>query len=311
MKTCKDLLTHDVWLALLNHCANPNQKKALTFFCRSFLMQVNTEDWKAFSKTSEVPTELFAIFEQTASWCKAVCALFEVEVPGVDCSAADLLNWTQSKSKGRDTWQIAFKSMLTQDEPAEGAKGEDGKVRAESRSMLQSLVSDTVKTAASSVEYLPKMKEADSALFGMSMELEDGGLKPGLLEHKLHSITSILPDLRKNLRAGATKELEKSLKNFLVMVASKVASSKAPEIHSEDLHVLMEGLKCFNRDAQCCEKQSLLIEWAGRHNATLHLLSVIFNRQITSKIGCLHFGDIQSSSIMEQLAGCWRRCFRF
>ena len=271
MKTCIELLTHDVWLGLLNHCANPNHKKALTFFCRSFLMEISTDDWKAFTKTSEVPKELFAIFEQTASWCKAVCNLFEVEVPGVDCSAADVLQWTQSK--GRDTWQVAFKSMLTQDEPAESAKGEDGKVRAESRSLLKSLVSDTVKTAASSVEHLPKMKTAEATLLGMQMTLEDAGLKPGFLEHQLHSITSILPDLRKQLRAGATKGLEKSLKNFLVTLASKIAASKAPEIHSEDLHVLMEGLKFFNPDAQCCEKQSLLIEWAGKHNATLQQIS--------------------------------------
>lgn len=182
-------------------------RSCLLDFCSGFLGVIEQEEASDFlaDEQDQLIGKVKGLYQSAKQFSRCIAYLFEVKVAGPPCTAQDVLQVISFK--GSDPFLQATKSILTQPEPVDTARGPTGQNRVSSRDMLQELVRDVTKTAASSVTLQPIFESCGNSVAELQRKLDNDELFQQDFGPTLMNVLENLPKLASGMRRNATVEL--------------------------------------------------------------------------------------------------------
>ncbi|CAE7265899.1 HIS7, partial [Symbiodinium pilosum] len=194
-KTLTAVFESDTLTSLLNNVAEQKYLENLQMWIGEFLAEANVQAAETWMSATAMGQELTEIFEGHLRFCRAVAFLFQVPVAGSTPSMDDVL-WF-ADYVGPHVWRKTIRVLLRAPEPAGPNFTE---VKKKSRSLLQTLYADAVKTAATA-------GPAQQHLQALHSKLQAA---PRVLEHRccraLAELMKDLEELELKLRQGGSQQ---------------------------------------------------------------------------------------------------------
>jgi hypothetical protein len=256
VKGClRDLLLNDHFLDLVSSCKNADKFAILTSLAKAFLAELSGPESRQFFEQFPSLEEPFECLKQ---FCKCIANLFQLDIGGH--APSDVLYFVQYK--GHDLFARSVKALLTAPEP-------DGPnhipIRAESRSWLQSLCADVVRTAATSMVASGQFAEAKHKMDTFVQEVSQESF------NSLETVLKLIPELKSKLRRGATADIERQLIQHTRAIVQILLQNEDIFVTSAQVEVCMAVLTAYKDEAGCLDQQSLLMNWATKHNVQMAL----------------------------------------
>ena len=210
-KTLTAVFESDTLTSLLNNVAEQKYLENLQMWIGEFLAEANVQAAETWMSATAMGQELTEIFEGHLRFCRAVAFLFQVPVAGSTPSMDDVL-WF-ADYVGPHVWRKTIRVLLRAPEPAGPNFTE---VKKKSRSLLQTLYADAVKTAATA-------GPAQQHLQALHSKLQAA---PRVLEHRccraLAELMKDLEELELKLRQGGSQQTRALAVEFSLEVVDAV-----------------------------------------------------------------------------------------